>query len=107
MNIKVLFNEDRGVYRIAYKTRWYRGWRFAQRIIVSQSISPVSGAKYVENFHEIAEFEAIGEAQEFIELHVAPQSEWFNPNDESWTTEAEVAIPEKKRYTTPKIPADE
>jgi len=104
MKIKVLFNDHTKKYRISYQTgRLFTRWKFAQRVLVSSQVSQIGMAKYVESSIEIAEFDSIGEAEEFIAKHVAPQSEWYDPRSDAWTVEAEVDIPGKKGYHVPTL----
>lgn len=104
MKVRVVYNEHTKKYRIAYTVgRIITRWKYAKRIVISAQVSDVGMAKYVESMQEVAEFDVIGEAQEYIEKYVAPKSDWYDPRDDHWVVEAEVDIPGVREYKTPSI----
>lgn len=103
MNIKVLYNKHTNKYRIAYRTSVFQRWKFAQRNVMSSQVTTLSRSKFLDNMVEIAEFDAIGEVEEFIVKYIAPHDKWYDPRDDAWAVEAEVTITEKTKYAIPTI----
>lgn len=101
MKVRVVYNEFRKKYRIAYKRHWWNGWRWATRLLVRTNISETTLTRYIERVERVAEFDAIGEAEEFIAMYIAPRSQWYDPRSEEWTPEAEVDISKAQPYIPP------
>jgi hypothetical protein len=103
MKIKVLYNKHTKKYRIAYRSSSFKRWEFAQRNVFSSQVTTLSKSKFVDNMVEIAEFDVIGEVEEFIIKYIAPRDKWYDPRDDAWEVEAEVTIKEKVKYAIPTI----